>query len=179
MASGKNWDKISRFNHWIIALGMIVMLAFGLYLEEFVPRGPEKGFLIGKHKALGVMILLFGVWRVGYRLVRGFLEDAAPMPKWQSITAKLVHWVLLISVIAMPMSGILGSYFGGRDVDVFGLFTTASAGEPVKTTSEMFMGMHGVFAKLTLVSLVLHILGALKHHVVDKDSTLKRMLGRA
>lgn len=179
MSENKNWDMISRLNHWIIGLAMIGMFGFGIYLHEFVPSGPEKGFLIGKHKAVGVLILIFGLWRVGYRLIQGFLEDASPMPKWQSVTAKLVHWVLLFSVIAMPLSGLLGSYFGGRDIDVFGLFTVYGAMEPTKGTAEIFMGMHGVFAKVLLGALVLHVLGAYKHHLIDKDDTLKRMLGRS
>ena len=179
MLAGKNWDTISRLNHWIIALAMIGMLVFGVYLEEFVPRGPAKGALIGIHKEIGVLVLLSGLWRVGYRLLRGFLADAAPMPKWQSVTAKLVHWILLISVIAMPVSGLLGSYFGGRDVDVLGLYTFLSVTEPNRALSDAFMGMHGMFGKVTIFALLLHVFGALKHHIIDKDATLKRMVGRA
>ncbi len=179
MSAKNNWDAISRLNHWIIALAMIAMLVFGVYLEEFVPRGPQKGALIDLHKEIGVLVLIFGLWRVGYRLLRGFLADAAPMPKWQSVSAKLVHWVLLISVIALPVSGLLGSYFGGRDVDVFGLYTILSAAETNKAASEMLMGMHGVFGKVTIFALILHVFGAFKHHLIDKDATLKRMIGRA
>ncbi len=179
MSAKNNWDAISRLNHWIIALAMIAMLVFGVYLEEFVPRGPQKGALIDLHKEIGVLVLIFGLWRVGYRLLRGFLADAAPMPKWQSVSAKLVHWVLLISVIALPVSGLLGSYFGGRDVDVFGLYTILSAAETNKAASEMLKGMHGVFGKVTIFALILHVFGAFKHHLIDKDATLKRMIGRA
>ncbi|WP_299355104.1 cytochrome b [uncultured Shimia sp.] len=179
MASGLNWDGLSRLNHWLVAAAMVAMLVFGVYLHEFVPRGPEKGALIGIHKAVGVVVLIYGVWRVGYRLIQGFLEETTAMPKWQSTLAKVVHWVLLISVIAMPLTGVLGSYFGGRDIDVFGLFTIASAMEPTKGLSDAFMGMHGVFAKMTILALVLHVLGAIKHHYIDRDDTLKRMLGRA
>ncbi|SHJ56653.1 cytochrome b561 [Shimia gijangensis] len=179
MTAGKNWSVISRLNHWIFGLAMIAMLAFGIYLHEFVPRGPDKGLLIGYHKAAGVLVLIFGLWRVGYRLFNGFLEDASPMPKWQSVSAKVVHWVLLISVIAMPLSGLIGSYFGGHDIDVFGLFTVYGAMEPSKATGNIFMGMHGAFAKLTILSLVLHVAGAYKHHLIDKDDTLKRMVGRS
>ncbi len=179
MSAKNNWDAISRLNHWIIALAMIAMLVFGVYLEEFVPRGPQKGALIDLHKEIGVLVLIFGLWRVGYRLLRGFLADAAPMPKWQSVSAKLVHWVLLFSVIALPVSGLLGSYFGGRDVDVFGLYTILSAAETNKAASEMLKGMHGVFGKVTIFALILHVFGALKHHLIDKDATLKRMIGRA
>lgn len=179
MSAGKNWDAISRFNHWIVAFAMIAMVVFGIYLENFVPRGPEKGALIGIHKSIGVLILIYGVWRVAYRLVRGFLEDASPMPKWQSVAAKVVHWVLLLSVLALPLSGLMGSYFGGRDVGVFGLFTLSAAMEPNKPLAEAFVGMHGAFGKIVILSFLLHVAGAIKHHVFEKDDTMKRMLGRA
>lgn len=179
MSISRNWDRISRINHWLVAGVMIAMLAFGVYLEEFVPRGPDKGALLSQHKAIGVLILIFGLWRVGYRLMRGFLAEAAPMPKWQSLVARIVHWVLLIAVLAMPISGLLGSYFNGRDVDVFGLFTIGGALVPDRGLAQAFMGIHGVFGKLTIFALVLHVIGAVKHHISDKDDTLKRMLGRA
>lgn len=179
MSDSRNWDAVSRVNHWVVGLVMIGMLLFGMYLDNLVPRGPEKGALMGIHKAVGVLVLIVGLWRVGYRLVQGFLKDAAPMPKWQSVAAKVVHWVLLISILAMPITGVLGSYFGGRDIDVFGLFTIASSMEPDKVMADRFMGMHGAFAKVTILAVVLHVIGAIKHHVIDKDDTLKRMVRRA
>lgn len=179
MAGNKNWDAVSRINHWLVAFVMIAMVVFGIYLEEFVPRGPEKGALIGIHKSIGVLVLLYGIWRVGYRLAQGFLEDASPMPRWQAVSAKVVHWVLLVLVIALPLSGILASYFGGREIGVFGLFTVPAASAPNDALSGAFMNMHGAMGKVILFALVLHVLGALKHHFFEKDTTLKRMLGRA
>ena len=79
----------------------------------------------------------------------------------------------------MPISGLMGSYFGGRDVDVFGIFTIYGAMDQNKELSDAFMGMHGLFGKVTIGAFLLHLVGAIKHHVVDKDDTLKRMVGRA
>nr|WP_319947206.1 cytochrome b [uncultured Shimia sp.] len=179
MAHAGNYGVVSRFNHWFIGFGMIGMLAFGIYLEKFAPDGPDKGALIGTHKAIGVLLLILGVWRVGYRLYKGFMADAAPMPAWQSLSAKIVHWILLVSVLAMPLTGVFGSYFGGRATSVFGVFTIPAAMEPSKAIAGVMFNMHGAFAMLTIVCLVLHVVGALKHHVIDRDDTLKRMVGKA
>ncbi|WP_204115386.1 cytochrome b [Shimia biformata] len=179
MRAQQNWDGLSRINHWVLAVMMIGMLVFGVYLHEFMPRGPEKAALIGVHKAVGVLIFFLALWRVGYRLVRGFLPDAAPMARWQSVSAKLAHWGLLASVVLMPLTGMLGSYFGARPVDVFGMFTMPAVEIANADPAGMFMGLHGGFAKLTIFLLLLHLAGALKHHLVDRDATLKRMLGRA
>lgn len=168
------YDLVSRFNHWIIALAMIGMLAFGLYLEEFVPRGPEKGALINIHKAIGVLILIVGLWRVGWRLAQGFPDPAAPAPKWQEAMAKLTHWVLILGIIVMPVSGMMTSLFGGHDISVFSLFVIPGQ-EENRALSSAAGSVHAIVGKILIAFIALHILGALKHHLIDKDATLVRM----
>jgi cytochrome b561 len=169
-----SYDLISRFNHWIVAVVMIGMLIFGLYLHD-LPPGPAKGQLIAPHKAIGVLVLIFGLWRVGYRLIQGFLEDASEMPKWQETIAKVIHLILIIGVIIMPLSGIVGSYFGGKSIEVFNLFTIPAGGK-VEFLSELGHVVHGAFGRLMIFAVILHIAGALKHHFIDRDTTLTRML---
>ena len=117
------FDALSRLNHWLIAVGMIGMIGFGLYLENAEIAREAKGQLMGLHKAFGVVFLIFALWRVGYRVLQGFPAPVSPMPNWQELAMKLVHWGLLVAVLAMPISGVLMSVYGGRAVEVFGLFT--------------------------------------------------------
>lgn len=174
----ETYDIVSIINHWGIALLIIGMLFFGFYIEFFAPNGPEKGALFGIHKAIGVMVFVLGGWRVVWRLIQGFKEEAGPAPKWQSFIASSVHWILLAGILVMPLSGLVGSLYGGRGIDVFGWFSIPAATE-VKAISNAAYQIHGLFAYLMVGALFLHIAGALKHHFVDKDATLRRMLGRA
>lgn len=171
------YGVLSRFNHWVIALAIIGMLAFGLLIEDLAPKGPERTALIEIHKALGVLILAFGAWRVAWRLLRGFLPEASAMPAWQRTAARLVHWALLAGVILMPLSGLLSSVFAGRATDVFGLFAVP-AGPRIGWLSDASYGAHEVIANLLIAAIALHVLGALKHHYIDRDTTLRRMIGR-
>lgn len=173
-----NYDLISRLNHWGIALLIIGMLIFGFYIEFVVPRGPEKGALFGIHKSIGVLVLILGSWRVLWRLMQGFKSDIGTPPKWQSFLAKLVHWILLVGIIVMPLSGLMGSIFGGRAVEVFGWFTIPAATK-VESISGLAYQIHGMFAFLMVAAIALHIAGALKHQIVDKDRTMARMTGRS
>lgn len=172
------YDPVSRLAHWGVAAMMIGMIIMGIYVFKVMPPGPDKGALIGVHKSLGLVVLLVGGWRVARRLNRGFLPAAKPAPKWQDLSAKAVHWILLAGIVVMPLSGLLGSLFGGRATSFFGL-TVLPAGPKIDALNALAFGIHGVFVPLTIAALGLHILGALKHHLIDQDTTLLRMIGRA
>lgn len=173
-----NYDRISRVNHWIVAAAIIGMVCLGFYIDWFTERGPVRGQLVGLHKAVGVLVLIYGAWRIGYRLVQGFKREAAPMPAWQASAAKTVHWVLMACILVMPLSGIAGSYFGGRATEVFGFFTIPE-GPEIEALNDAASNIHGTTAWVLVIALALHIGGALKHHLIARDTTLLRMLDRA
>lgn len=172
------YDFLSRLNHWVLAVLMIAMLGFGIYLEQAVPPGPERGALMGLHKSFGLLVLLLGSLRVVWRLRQGFPADAGQMPAWQSWMAKAVHWILMAGIIIMPVSGLVGSFFGGRATGFFGLFTLP-AGPKVEWLSSLAHVAHGLGGMVLIVAVLLHVVGALKHHFVDKDITMLRMVGKA
>lgn len=74
------YDRISRFNHWTAAVLFMAMLGFGFYLAYGGLPMSEKLPLIGKHKAMGVLLLIWGLWRVGYRVRKGFAAPVAVLP---------------------------------------------------------------------------------------------------
>ncbi|MCV0426846.1 MAG: cytochrome b [Roseibium sp.] len=169
------YDAVSRLNHWIVAIAMIGMLGFGLYLENSGLDRRTLFPLLQIHKALGVLVLIYGTWRVGYRLMQGFPAPLGNISAWQEVAAKAVHWILLASIIVMPLSGLVMSLAGGHDVGVFGLFTISSQGEFPAINSAASVA-HGLGGKILLFTIVLHILGALKHRIIDRDATLSRMV---
>ncbi|MGB0719438.1 MAG: cytochrome b [Bdellovibrionales bacterium] len=174
---GKNFTMISRLNHWGIAVFFLAMLGFGFYLAfGDIPRA-DKGPLMGLHKALGVVFLAFASWRVIWRLAQGFPKDIAIMPNWQSLAAKATHWALLAAVIIMPVSGVLMSIFSGRAVNVFDIVTI-----PAQPKNEAIQfaahNMHEIAPYIIAALILLHAAAAVKHHAIDKDATLKRMLTR-
>ncbi|MCB1462912.1 MAG: cytochrome b [Tepidamorphaceae bacterium] len=168
------YTAVSRYNHWIIAFAIIGMLAFGLYLDEAELERSTKVMLVGLHKSIGFLILLFGFWRVGWRLREGFPDAVPGMPRWQEIATKAMHWALLVGILAIPASGMAMSLGGGHAVDVFGLFTIPSPGK-VEWLSSVGHVVHGLGSKVLIGLIALHTIGAFKHHFVDKDTTLVRM----
>lgn len=175
MTQATTYGTTSRVNHWIIAIAMIGMLGLGLFLEFGGLEREAKGPLRDIHKSVGVLVLAFGLWRVTWRLLKGFPGAASSMPAWQETASKLAHWVLLAGIVLMPLSGLLGSLFSGRDVSVFGFFTIPGQAK-IEWLQAIGHGVHSWFGKAMAAVVVIHIVAALKHHFVDKDATLMRML---
>lgn len=149
----------------------------GFFLAYGGLEGAEKAPFRNVHKSAGTLFVIWAFWRVGWRLFQGFPKDVSVMPVWQSISAKAVHWLLLLSILAMPLSGVLGSLFGGRSIDVFGWFTIASFGKN-EIISDLAHTVHGSAPILISILILLHIAAAIKHHFIDKDETLRRMIGK-
>ena len=170
------YDPLTRFNHWLTALVMIGMISFGLYLENADLTRDARGQLMGLHKSVGSVFLIYAIWRVGYRAQQGFPPPLASTPKWQRVSARFVHLLLLFGIVSMPASGLIMTLFKGRPVDIFGLLTI-----PAFEKNELLAGighvMHGIGANVLIAAIGLHILAALKHHIIDKDLTLSRMIG--
>lgn len=169
------YDLPSRANHWIVAIAMIGMLGFGLYLENADLARSVRGPLIGLHKAIGVLVLFYGVWRVGYRIRQGFPAALGDVTTWQEFAAKVVHWILLAGIIIMPVSGIVMSVFEGRPVNVFDVFVIPAVGD-FPAVAEVAETIHAVAGKVLIFVVALHFLAVLKHRIIDRDATLTRMV---
>lgn len=162
--------------HWIIAIGMILMLAFGLYIEG-LPRSPDKGELIGLHKSIGVIILVLAFIRVYWRHLNKFPKPLSTLTSWQAKLATLAHWVLLLGTILLPVSGVMMSIGGGHSIAVFGMSIYASSGEKIAWLAQVGHIGHEIGGKIVILFILLHVAGAIKHQFIDKDGTISRMFG--
>jgi cytochrome b561 len=162
--------------HWLTGLLFIGVLGLGLYVEDLA-RSPEKFELLATHKSLGIIVFAIAVVRLLWRFKEGPISSIGVMPKWQAITAKGIHYLLLIATLSMPLSGIIMTIGGGRALEFFGIQLLA-AGEKIEWMSGLGHFVHVQSVNLIILALLLHVAGALKHQFIDKDGTLSRMLGR-
>lgn len=162
--------------HWLLAAGMIGLLALGLVLEE-MPKGDAKSALVWWHKGLGVLILVMALGRFAWRLREGFPAPLSRLPQWQERIAGLTHWFLLLGTLFMPVSGMMMSLGSGRSIDVLDLFTIPAIGK-VEWMDKAGHIIHGLGGKLLIAAILLHVAAALKHQLFDNDATLARMAGR-
>ena len=176
MSTKQTYSGIDRLNHWIVAPAVLALIVVGWTVSlDLLDDDTARG-LRNTHKATGVLVLTFAVWRVGWRLLNGFPGAVAGIPDWQVTASKISHYVLLFSLLIMPVTGILNGYFGGRTAKVFGLFEIAPAPEKDATLKELFSNAHMVVGSILTFVVLVHIAAALKHHFVDRDTVLRRMI---
>lgn len=161
--------------HWLTGLLFIAVLALGLYMVD-LPKGPDKFELYDTHKSFGFIVLLIALVRLSWRIIEGPIASITPLPRAQEILAKSIHHLLLLGTLLMPISGLLMSIGGGRAVAVFG-YELVAAGDKIEWLGSVSHSVHGIAADIIIIALALHILGGLKHQLIDKDGTISRMLG--
>ncbi|MGR3914194.1 MAG: cytochrome b [Gammaproteobacteria bacterium] len=120
-------DTIDQFSgvsialHWGIALGIISMLALGLYMESY-----EVFFLYPIHKSIGILLFAFVLWRIWRRMRNGWQQPVRDFPRAQFLLMRASHWALLTGSALMPLSGMLMNVASGRGLAVFGISLLAA-----------------------------------------------------
>ncbi len=171
----REYGLVSIINHWLVAAFVIVMLSIGIYMGE-VPEEQEQ-FWAGLHVSVGGTAALFIIFRVLWRLF-----SPTPASPSQSrpleILAKAVHHLLLLAIVVMIITGPLTVWTKGYPVNIFDLVVLPSLTGEMEDLSEILGEIHEFTAWSIIVLLSLHILGTLKHVIIDRDNTLARILGK-
>ncbi len=159
--------------HWIMAVLIIGMLCVGLYMVS-LPPNDEKIQLYTWHKQIGVLILMLVSLRLFWRIIN--ITPRLSIPWIEKITARIVHWMFYGLMFAMPLTGWLLSSSVNKPPSFFGLFTLPNLIEPNPELTPIFGFLHEWFAYSLIALIILHILASFKHHFIDKDDILKRMI---
>lgn len=160
--------------HWLLAVLIIGMLWLGFSLEDIPRNTPARGFYVNLHKSFGVLVLLLTLLRLAWRARHAAPPLPADTPRWQQRAAGWSHGLLYLLVLTQALSGYLGSSFGKYGVKFFGLPLPQWAWES-KAVQSFFGSIHGVAAVALLALVVVHVLAALKHLLVDRDRVFLRM----
>ncbi|WP_295002403.1 cytochrome b [uncultured Dechloromonas sp.] len=170
-----NYTKTAKALHWLMAILLFGLLALGFYMHD-LPLSPDKLKLYSWHKWAGVTAFLL----VGFRLLWRFANrpPALPdsMPKLMQFAAHAGHLLLYVLMIAIPLSGWLMSSAKGFQTVYFGLLPIPDLLDKNKEVGDLLALVHKSLNLLFVAVLAGHIGAALKHHFIDKDDILTRML---
>lgn len=159
--------------HWIIAAAILFNLWLGLAHDSL----PREWRVMPVHKAVGITVLALSLARLAWRITHRPPPLPATVPRWEVLAAKAAHRALYALTIVMPLTGWMMVSNGNppRPLDWFGLFPIPYL--PVsKGASGFGHEAHEILGYALLALVILHILAALRHHLILRDSTLVRML---
>jgi len=168
-----HFGVIAILLHWIIAFLIIGLLILGLYMVE-LPISLEKLKLYGWHKEYGLLVLALAIIRLAWRLIN--ITPNLSLPLWEKIAARTVHWAFYGFMFAMPITGWLITSSAGLPASFFGLLTMPDLVAPNEEKRQFFEELHRWIGYGLIATIALHILAALKHHFINKDDILRRML---
>ncbi|OGS90199.1 MAG: cytochrome b [Gallionellales bacterium GWA2_60_18] len=175
MNSPNRYTSTAIALHWLAALLIFSAFPLGLYVHEMA-LSPLKLKLLSYHKWLGVTIFLLTVARIAWRATHTPPPLAATIPLWQQQVAHVLHLLLYILLLLIPLSGWLMSSAKGFPVVYLGLVQLPDLVDKDKLLGDLLAEVHKLlnFGLLALVGM--HIGAALKHHFIERDDTLRRML---
>ncbi len=160
--------------HWLVAGLIVVSVGLGLYMVG-LKLSPAKLRLYSWHKWVGVTIFLLIVARLIWRAANAPPPPIAS-PKWQQVAATVNHWLLYVLLVCIPISGWLMSSAYGIQVVYFGVLPLPDLIGKDKQLGDTLKALHETLAFTMLGLVALHALAALKHHFLDRDDVLYRML---
>lgn len=174
-----NYGLISKLLHWGIALAIFGLLCAGVYMEGLEKTDPNRPEIYALHKAIGSLVLVFAAFRIIWNRVSPAPALPDAMQGVERILPKVIVGLLYLLMLATPLMGITMSQLFGKPVNIFDLYQIPTFVAENKELGKVIKEIHGILAWSMLALIILHILGAAKHHIKDRGGEtdiLRRML---
>ncbi|WP_439135878.1 cytochrome b [Pseudomaricurvus sp.] len=172
----QTYGSVSKCLHWAIALVIVGMFILGLwmvdltYYDSWYVKAPHY------HKSVGILIAFAMIFRLLWRWSNPTPKHIVSHKPWEVSLALATHVLLYILIFSILVTGYLIPTADGRGIDVFNWFTVPSVGSFFDNQEDVAGDIHYWSAWAVIALASLHTIAAIKHHVLDKDATLKRML---
>lgn len=178
--SPDRFGSVTRSLHWLTALLILTNLPLGVVANRLPYDTAEalvqKAQVFSLHKTVGVAVFFVALLRIAWALSQPHPAALHPERKAETALAAVVHWLLYISLVAVPLTGWVHHAALAGYAPILWPFGQGLPLVPMSNDVAMVAAsLHRVFTRLLLASIALHVAGALKHHLIDRDATLRRM----
>jgi len=170
-----HYTRTAKSLHWLMAILFFGLLALGFYMHD-LPLSPDKLKLYSWHKWAGVTVFLLVWLRLFWRVTHRPPALPESMPKLMQFAAHAGHLALYLLMIAIPLSGWLMSSAKGFQTVWFGVLPIPDLLGKDKELGALLAEVHEALNLLFVLVILGHVGAALKHHFIDKDDILTRML---
>lgn len=179
--SDASYGAVTKTFHWLTALLILTAIPLGFIAEnmpyETSAELARKAWMFSFHKTVGILAFFTALARILWALSQpkpGLLNADKTLEAW---AAETVHWLLYASMLLVPLTGwIHHAATSGFAPIWWPLGQDLPLVPKSEGISGFFSALHLIFGKVLIASIVLHFFGAMKHHLIDRDDTLRRML---
>ncbi|MFO7995215.1 MAG: cytochrome b [Marinobacter sp.] len=175
--TANRFGAVSIGFHWLVAAAVFGLFGLGFwmvdlsYYDDWYRTAPDI------HRSVGLLLLMVMMLRLAWRIVNPVPKPLSNHSRLEVLAAHGAHLMLYVLVFVAMVSGYLISTADGSSISVFDWFEVPSVTGQIKGMEDT-AGLVHYWSTWALVVLAgLHGLAAVKHHLVDRDDTLRRMLG--
>jgi len=178
--SSNRFGSVTRSLHWLTALLILTVIPLGIVANR-LPYDTAgalalKAQVFSIHKTLGVAVFFVAAVRILWALTQRRPVALHPERKAETALAGVVHWMMCISLLSVPVTGwVHHAALAGYAPILWPFGQGLPFGPMSNDVAIVAASLHRVFTKLLIASILLHVAGALKHHLIDRDATLMRM----
>ncbi len=170
------WGVIAQLFHWLMAFAILGAGAVGMYMTSLA-ASPQKFQIYALHKSVGLVLLGLVALRLAWRFANPTPKLPPHTPIFQRKVAAATHVALYGFMAAIPFTGYLMHSASSIPFKLFGVWTVPKLfAEPNQEILKAAKMAHEWLFIALLVLVALHIAAALKHHFVNRDDILKRMV---
>jgi len=177
------YGGVTQALHWLIVALIVVQFVLAQLAEaagEQRAAHPAAALTqlawLARHKSVGLTIFMLTLLRLAWRVYSPPPPLPVAMPRWQVVAARSTHFAFYAVLLLLPVSGVVMSAAANFPVSYFGWFTLPNVVAPDETLKDVMQECHELLFGVLVVLAGLHVGAALKHHFVDRDDVLRRML---
>lgn len=173
-----NYGYVSIFFHWFSAFIIFGLFALGYYMVDLTYYHQWYKTAPALHKSIGLLFFMLMLLRLFWRYQQVSPEHLSSHSALEQKAGKIIHSLFYLLIFIIMITGYLISTADGRGIEVFELITIPAYGAIIENQEDIAGLVHKWLAYLLIALASLHALAALKHHFIDKDNTLNRMIGK-
>jgi len=176
--TNSKYGYVSIFFHWVSALTIFGLFGLGYYMVDLTYYHSWYKTAPELHKSIGIVFFSLMILRLIWRSKQITPNHLTSHSSLEQKAGKIIHSFLYLLIFVIMITGYLISTADGRGIEVFELMTIPAFGSIIENQEDIAGLVHKWLAYLLIVLATLHALAALKHHFIDKDNTLNRIIGK-
>jgi cytochrome b561 len=180
--SKTDWGWLAKVFHWAGAAIILILLVHGWWMTHMLPR-PERLANYAWHSALGYDLFVILILRLLWRWLNPVPGLPVGLQRWEHVAARLSHAGLYVLMFVVSLTGwmVATTFRVPMTKDLLGIDVPPLVTTVDRSVRQWIEESHMVLAYVLAAVVLIHVVAALRHHVIKRNDVLRRMLwsGRA